>query len=46
MKFAFKVTILVQYVAARDYSMCVNMLQQIKTFGIPPGSGCVDYAQS
>jgi hypothetical protein len=43
-KRAFKVTILVQYVEARDYSMCVNVLQQIKTFGIVPGSGFVDYA--
>ena len=33
---------------ARDYSIYVNMLQQIKTFGTVPGSGFgfVDYAQS
>jgi len=33
-------------VEARDYSMYVNVLQQIKTFGTVPGSGFVDYAQS
>jgi hypothetical protein len=33
-------------VEARDYSMCIDVLQQIKTFGIVPGSGFVDYVQS
>jgi hypothetical protein len=32
-------------VEARDYSMRVNVLQQIKTSGIVPGSG-FDYAQT
>jgi hypothetical protein len=45
MKYAFKVTFLVQYVEGRNYSMCVNVLQQIKIFGTVPGSG-FDYAQS
>jgi hypothetical protein len=45
LKYTFKDNFLVQYVEARDYSMCVNVLQQIKTFGIVPGSG-FDYAQS
>jgi hypothetical protein len=43
MKFAFSHH---SGVAASVYIMCVNMLQQIQTFGIVPGSGCVDYAQS